>query len=112
MICLNQIQVELPAGSWAHSGMFGAMGKMNAQKADTKFPFGSLKPLWGRQVPYTVIKFVVFYQAAEFVYDQLLKKGYEKKDISSGKQLGKKGYEKKDISSGKQLGEEEQREIR
>jgi solute carrier family 25 phosphate transporter 3 len=72
-----KMQVELPVKEWANLGIVSAMGKMNAEKADTRFPYGSLKPLWGRQIPYTVIKFVLFYQTAEFVYAQLAKKGPE-----------------------------------
>lgn len=32
---------------------------------DAKFPFGSLKPLWARQIPYTVVKFVGFEACVE-----------------------------------------------
>merc|ERR1711978_316966 len=56
---------------------------------ETRFPFGSLTPLWGRQVPYTMIKFVGFYQTAEFVYKTIEKQyGYAKSDISDATQLG------------------------
>lgn len=72
-----KMQVELPAGEYAHAGIVTAMKKMSTNKADTNFPFGSLKPLWGRQIPYTVIKFVVFYQTAEFIYASLAKRGPE-----------------------------------
>jgi len=85
-----KMQVELPAGDYAKSSMVTAMKKMNENKADTRFPFGSLKPLWGRQIPYTVIKFVVFYQTAEFIYKQLALKGpeWERERLSKGFCLG------------------------
>merc|ERR1712241_1599319 len=45
-------------------------------------------PLWGRQVPYTMIKFCGFYQTAEMVYAQIEKSfGYKKADLSSNTQL-------------------------
>merc|ERR1719474_1251324 len=65
------------------------MRAMSANKVETRFPFGSLTPLWGRQVPYTMIKFVGFYQTAEFVYKQIEKKyGYAKDDLNDATQLG------------------------
>merc|ERR1712087_1067956 len=67
-----KMQVTLPGQSGqVPGGMLAAMAHMNANKAATKFPFGSLVPLWGRQVPYTMIKFVGFYQTADFVYKQI-----------------------------------------
>lgn len=65
-----------------------AMKQMAARSAETKFPFGSLAPLWGRQIPYTMIKFVGFYQTANFVYAKIEEKyGMAKKDISESTQL-------------------------
>lgn len=65
-----------------------AMQYMHANAAQTNFPLGSLKPLWGRQIPYTIIKFVVFYQTAEFVYDQIeQRKGLVKSEVSNSVQL-------------------------
>eukprot|EP00397_Hematodinium_sp_SG-2012_P059909 GEMP01077395.1.p1 GENE.GEMP01077395.1~~GEMP01077395.1.p1 ORF type:complete len:304 (+),score=58.91 GEMP01077395.1:155-1066(+) len=85
-----KMQVELPVKEWAPLGIVSAMKKMGSTKAETGYPFGSLKPLWGRQIPYTVIKFVVFYQTAEFVYRQLEKRGseWERQNLSKGFCLG------------------------
>jgi len=51
--------------------------------------FGSLYagigPLWARQVPYTVIKFVAFERIAEAIYKRLPKK---KEDMSKAEQMG------------------------
>jgi solute carrier family 25 phosphate transporter 3 len=33
---------------------------MTQNRADTRFPFGSVKPLWARQIPYTMAKFFFF----------------------------------------------------
>eukprot|EP00397_Hematodinium_sp_SG-2012_P046475 GEMP01052519.1.p1 GENE.GEMP01052519.1~~GEMP01052519.1.p1 ORF type:complete len:303 (+),score=65.97 GEMP01052519.1:35-943(+) len=84
-----KMQVELPVKEWAPLGIVSAMKKMSTTK-ETGYPFGSLKPLWGRQIPYTVIKFVVFYQTAEFVYRQLEKRGpeWERQKLSKGFCLG------------------------
>merc|ERR1712032_1019437 len=85
-----KMQVTLPGQSGqVPGGMLAAMSHMNANKAVTKFPFGSLVPLWGRQVPYTMIKFVGFYQTQNMVYDQILQRtGNKKEDISEAVQLG------------------------
>merc|ERR1712228_454342 len=85
-----KMQVTLPGqeGGISHKLLPG-MRQMMARSADTKFPFGSLVPLWGRQVPYTMIKFVGFYQTQNMVYDQILKRtGNKKEDISDAVQLG------------------------
>jgi len=84
-----RMQVDLPGEAGAVSGnMIAAMREMKAKSADTKFPFGSIYPLWGRQVPYTMIKFVGFYQTQEMVYDAIEKRtGHRKSDFGDATQL-------------------------
>jgi solute carrier family 25 phosphate transporter 3 len=83
-----KMQVSLPGSDAPFPSKFGpALAAMNANRADTRFPFGSLYPLWGRQIPYTMIKFVGFYQTAEMIYDWLAKRGIKKSEMSEGKQL-------------------------
>jgi len=47
--------------------------------------YASLVPLWARQVPYTIIKFVAFERIAEAIYRALPKK---KEDMSKTEQMG------------------------
>jgi len=85
-----KMQVTLPGqeGGIPHK-LIPGMRAMAANAAETKFPFGSLTPLWGRQVPYTMIKFVGFYLTAETVYDQIEKRyGYSQKELSGSTKLG------------------------
>jgi solute carrier family 25 phosphate transporter 3 len=85
-----KMQVQLPGRAMepiVPTNLMGAFSVMAAHKATTGFPFGSLVPLWGRQVPYTMIKFVGFYVTAEWVYEQLAKKGVKKADMSTTSQL-------------------------
>merc|ERR1712183_842784 len=84
-----KMQVTLPGQEGGVGNkLLPAMRAMSANKAETRFPFGSLTPLWGRQVPYTMIKFVGFYQTAEAIYGFLEKnKGIAKSDLSKGTQL-------------------------
>jgi len=54
---------------------FGAAFKaMNENRAVTRFPFGSLDPLWSRQIPYTIAKFVGFEACVEYMYTNILTK--------------------------------------
>lgn len=83
-----KMQVTLPGDPNPFPTKFmPALAAMNANRAATGFPFGSLVPLWGRQVPYTMIKFVGFYQTTELVYAQLAKMGRPKSEMSDAEQL-------------------------
>jgi len=84
------MQVDLPGEAGAlPKSMMGAMREMAANSAETKFPFGSLYPLWGRQIPYTMIKFVGFYQTQEIVYAAIERRtGKAKSDFGEATQLG------------------------
>jgi len=84
-----KMQVTLPGTDGGFPSKFlPALSQMSANRADTRFPFGSLYPLWGRQIPYTMIKFVGFYQTAEMIYAYLDKNyGMKKSNMSQGQQL-------------------------
>jgi solute carrier family 25 (mitochondrial phosphate transporter), member 3 len=83
------MQVALPGEKGVVSNnMMQAFREMNARKAETRFPFGSLQPLWGRQIPYTMIKFVGFYATQNKVYEEIEKRtGKKKDDFDSATQL-------------------------
>lgn len=66
---------------------FGAaLSEMRANAAQTKFPFGSLVPLWSRQIPYTMAKFYFFEKCVEFFYANVFTK--PKSEYSKSQQLG------------------------
>lgn len=51
---------------------FGAaLSQMRATAADTRFPFGSLVPLWSRQIPYTMAKFFFFEYIVGLFYSKV-----------------------------------------
>merc|ERR1712224_447448 len=51
--------------------------------------FSILTALWGRQIPYTVIKFVAFGAFIKLIYEQTESQwGMKKSDFSKGQQLG------------------------
>lgn len=56
-----------PAGTFPVE--FGAaVAAMKANSAETRFPFGSVVPLWSRQIPYTMAKFFFFEKVVEAFY--------------------------------------------
>lgn len=74
-----------PPGTWPTA--FGpALAKMSAQSAETRFPFGSVVPLWSRQIPYTVAKFYFFEKAVSFFYSNVFTQPRE--SYSKNTQLG------------------------
>uniref|UniRef100_A0A6V1NB69 Uncharacterized protein n=1 Tax=Heterosigma akashiwo TaxID=2829 RepID=A0A6V1NB69_HETAK len=51
---------------------FGAaLAEMRSNPAKYNFPFGSLTPLWSRQIPYTMAKFYFFEKVVEFFYSNV-----------------------------------------
>jgi len=57
-------------GTWPTS-LAPATSQMYAQRADTRFPFGSLVPLWSRQIPYTMAKFFFFEKVVQLFYNHV-----------------------------------------
>jgi len=57
-----------------------ALKEMQARKAETRFPFGSLVPLWSRQIPYTIAKFFFFEKVVEGFYTYVFTKPKETYD--------------------------------
>jgi len=56
-----------PKGEFPTS-FFPALSQMSAQRETTRFPFGSIVPLWSRQIPYTVAKFFFFEKIVSLFY--------------------------------------------
>lgn len=67
-----------PSGTFAKSG--GALSAMISNRQAMQFPFGSLVPLWGRQVPSTIANFYTFERVVEFIYGNILTKGKDNYD--------------------------------
>jgi solute carrier family 25 phosphate transporter 3 len=57
-----------------------ALSHMIANRHGMRFPFGSLVPLWGRQVPSTIANFYTFERVVEFFYTHVLTKGKDAYD--------------------------------
>jgi len=73
---MEMIKVKVqtsPAGTFPVE--FGAaLAAMKANKAETRFPFGSVVPLWSRQIPYTMAKFYFFEKTVEAFYTHIFTK--------------------------------------
>ena len=60
------------------------MTQLKAEEGTGGF-YKGLVPLWSRQVPYTIVKFVAFERFVQFFYDNVFTKG--KDNYSKGTQL-------------------------
>jgi len=70
---MEMVKVKIqtsPTGTWP-SGLLSATGKMIAMRSETRYPFGSIVPLWSRQIPYTVAKFFFFERIVQLFYDKV-----------------------------------------
>jgi solute carrier family 25 phosphate transporter 3 len=61
-----KVQTSRP-GEWP-TGLATATSHMWAHRADTYWPLGSITPLWGRQIPYTMAKFFFFEKVVQAFY--------------------------------------------
>ncbi|TMW69497.1 hypothetical protein Poli38472_001653 [Pythium oligandrum] len=74
-----------PAGTFPTE--FGpAVAAMRANATETRYPFGSVVPLWSRQIPYTMAKFYFFEKIAEAFYTYVFTE--PKSSYSQSTQLG------------------------
>ncbi|KAF8647748.1 hypothetical protein AX16_006583 [Volvariella volvacea WC 439] len=66
---------------------FGAaLAEMSKNRVETRYPFGSLVPLWSRQIPYTMAKFFFFEKIVQLFYTHVFTQ--PKETYGKGTQLG------------------------
>jgi len=73
---MEMVKVKIqtsPVGTFPTT-LASATAVMRANKAETRFPFGSLTPLWSRQIPYTMAKFYFFEKVVEAFYTYVFTK--------------------------------------
>ncbi|KAJ6589607.1 mitochondrial carrier protein [Mycena capillaripes] len=69
---MTKVKIQTsPRGAFP-TAFLPALRQMSAMRAETRYPFGSLVPLWSRQVPYTIAKFCIFEQTLQLFYTHLL----------------------------------------
>jgi len=83
---MEMVKVKMQTTAGYPTALSTALTQMRANRADTKFPFGSLKPLWGRQIPYTMAKFYFFEKIVSLFYLHVFTQ--PKNTYSKGTQLG------------------------
>jgi solute carrier family 25 phosphate transporter 3 len=55
-----KVKVQTSVPGTFPTGLIPATIAMNTNRKVTRFPYGSIVPLWSRQIPYTVTKFYFF----------------------------------------------------
>jgi solute carrier family 25 phosphate transporter 3 len=84
---MEMIKVKVqtsPKGTFP-TEFFAALSEMKSRKAETGFPYRSVKPLWSRQIPYTMAKFYFFEKVVRLFYQHVFTK--PKNEYSKATQL-------------------------
>jgi len=83
---MTKVKIQTsPTGTFPTA--FGpALAQMSATKIETRYPFGSIVPLWSRQIPYTMAKFFFFEGIVQMFYTHVFTQ--PKDSYSKGTQLG------------------------
>jgi solute carrier family 25 (mitochondrial phosphate transporter), member 3 len=83
---MTKVRIQTsPVGTFPTA--FGpALKEMSRLKAETRYPFGSVVPLWSRQIPYTMAKFYFFEKIVSLFYTHVFTK--PKSEYGKGTQLG------------------------
>ncbi|CAK5273965.1 unnamed protein product [Mycena citricolor] len=83
---MTKVKIQTSATGTFPTGFGAALSKMSATKVETRFPFGSLVPLWSRQIPYTMAKFFFFEKIVSLFYTHVFPE--PKETYSKPTQLG------------------------
>ncbi|CAF1575421.1 unnamed protein product [Rotaria sp. Silwood1] len=81
-----KVKVQTSVPGTFPTGLIPATIQMNINRNITRFPYGSIIPLWSRQIPYTVTKFYFFEKTVQMLYTHVFTK--EKSTYSKSTQLG------------------------
>ncbi|KAF8967646.1 mitochondrial carrier protein [Flammula alnicola] len=83
---MTKVKIQTSQGGVFPTAFGAALREMSATKVETRFPFGSLVPLWSRQIPYTMAKFFFFEKIVQLFYTHVFTK--PKETYGKGTQLG------------------------
>ncbi|KAJ7115821.1 mitochondrial carrier domain-containing protein [Mycena epipterygia] len=64
---MTKVKIQTSQNGTFPTGFGAALTQMRANP-ETRFPFGSLVPLWSRQIPYTMAKFFFFEKIVQLFY--------------------------------------------
>jgi len=65
---MTKVKIQTSAAGTFPVPMGAALTQMRLSAAETRFPFGSIVPLWSRQIPYTMAKFYFFEKIVQLFY--------------------------------------------
>lgn len=68
-----KIKIQTSSGQTFPRTTVAGLWTMARNPRKYKFPFGSLVPLWGRQIPSTIVNFYIFENAVDAAYTHLLR---------------------------------------
>jgi len=83
---MAKVKIQTSPNGTFPTAFGAAMKQMNATRIETRFPFGSLVPLWSRQIPYTMAKFFFFEKIVQLFYTKVFTE--PKDSYSKSTQLG------------------------
>jgi len=83
---MTKVKIQTSPSGTFPIGFGSALAQMSATKIETRYPFGSLVPLWSRQIPYTMAKFFFFEGIVQQFYTHIFTA--PKETYSKGTQLG------------------------
>lgn len=83
---MTKVKIQTSAHGTFPTAFGAALKEMSATKIETRYPFGSLVPLWSRQIPYTMAKFFFFEKIVSLFYTHVFTA--PKETYSKGTQLG------------------------
>ena len=82
----NSNHIYQPSAAGFPKQFVPALREMIVNRKQYNFPFGSLGPVWGRQIPGTIVNFLTFENAVSMIYSSM--GNYSKSDYTPTQQLG------------------------
>jgi len=83
---MTKVKIQTSATGTFPTSFGAALKEMSRTKLETRYPFGSLVPLWSRQIPYTMAKFFFFEKIVQLFYTHVFPE--PKETYSKPTQLG------------------------
>ncbi|KAG6827664.1 hypothetical protein H0H92_010860 [Tricholoma furcatifolium] len=83
---MTKVKIQTSPSGTFPTAFGAALKEMSRTKIETRYPFGSLVPLWSRQIPYTMAKFFFFEKIVQLFYTHVFTK--PKDTYSKTTQLG------------------------
>ncbi|KAG6910199.1 hypothetical protein DXG01_012334 [Tephrocybe rancida] len=71
---MTKVKIQTSATGTFPTAFGAAIKEMQRTKLETRYPFGSLVPLWSRQIPYTMAKFFFFEKIVQLFYTHVFTK--------------------------------------